>query len=185
MPSASLLHWQNDRMPRLAAFETQCAASLAAVPSNPQLIDENLRGYVVLLSAHFQGFSRDLYTEAALIVISKVRANLRPLFETQFFAHCALDQGNPHLHNLKKDFDRFGFKLDLGSNPANLPRLQDLALLSAWRNVAAHQGRTAPAGGPLTLAALQAWRVSCDGLATSLDGVMYNQLRRVLRRKPW
>jgi len=53
MPSASLLQWQNDRMPRLAAFETQSAASLAVVPPNPQLTDENLLGYVVLLSAHF------------------------------------------------------------------------------------------------------------------------------------
>ncbi|MGH7169053.1 MAG: hypothetical protein ACRELG_02085 [Gemmataceae bacterium] len=56
MPSASLLLWQNDRMPRLQQVDLQCAASLAAVPPNAHLIDENLRGYVVLLSAHFQGW---------------------------------------------------------------------------------------------------------------------------------
>jgi hypothetical protein len=36
-----------------------------AVPLNPALLDENLRAYVLLLSAHFQGFCRDLYTECA------------------------------------------------------------------------------------------------------------------------
>ena len=55
MPSASLLEWQTERMPRLDEIDTQCAASLARAQPNPRLVDENLRGYVVLLSAHFQG----------------------------------------------------------------------------------------------------------------------------------
>ena len=62
--------------------------------------------------------------------------------------------------------------------------LQDLTALNGWRNVAAHQGRV-PAGTPLTLGLLQGWRNSCDGLATSLDDIMYHVLRRILRRKPW
>ena len=48
MPSASLLHWRKDRMPRLTQIDVQCAASLAMVPPNVQLVEENLRGYVVL-----------------------------------------------------------------------------------------------------------------------------------------
>ena len=51
MPSASLLHWNNDRKPRLAQLDTQCQMTLAAAAPNPQLIDENLRGYVLALSA--------------------------------------------------------------------------------------------------------------------------------------
>src|SRR5438876_112944 len=101
MPSASMQHWRNDRMPRLQQVELQCAASLAAVPPNLQLIDENLRGYVLLLSAHFQGFCRDLYTECALIVVSKVRPTLRTLIEGQFTAQRKLDYGNPNLKNLR------------------------------------------------------------------------------------
>ncbi len=58
MPSASLRHWQNDRMPRLQEIDIQCGLSLALAPPNPRLVEENLRGYVVLLSAHFQGFCR-------------------------------------------------------------------------------------------------------------------------------
>jgi len=31
-------------------------------PPNPPLEDENLRRLIMLLSAHFQGYCRDLYT---------------------------------------------------------------------------------------------------------------------------
>src|SRR5262249_10309443 len=150
-PSASLLQWQNDRMPRLAQVQLQCAACLAMVPANALLIDENLRGYVMSLSAHFQGFCRDLNTEAAQVIASKVRPALQPLIQQQFIAHRKLDRGNPTLQHLRDDFERFGFMLDLAADPANRPRLNHLAALNQWRNVAAHQQPTAPVGIPLNL----------------------------------
>lgn len=186
MPSASLRRWTTDRMPRLGEVDAQCSASLAFVPPQPNLVDENLRGYALLLSAHFQGYCRDLYTECALVVVSKVRVSLRVLFQSQFTAHRALDHGNPNVKNIREDFERFGFHLDLGAaHPANPARITHLGELNRWRNVAAHHG-TIPVGlPPLTVPAIQAWRASCDGLATSLDGIMYNQLRRTLKRAPW
>ena len=187
MPSASLLRWQTGRMPSLAELDTQCAASLALAPPNPRLAEENLRGYVVLLSAHFQGFARDLHSETAQIIATKVRSSLQLLIQAHFSAHCALDHGNPNAENLAKDFDRFGFnlKVELAAGLANTLRLQHLAALNKWRNVAAHRSTTLPAGIPLTLAAVQTWRVACDELAAALDGIVYNQLRRLLRRPPW
>src|SRR5260370_5160621 len=120
MPSASLLRWQNDRMSRLAEVDTQCAAYLTLAPPQPNLVDENLRGYVLLLSAHFQGFCRDLYTECAQIVVSKVRMRLQVLLQEQFTAHLKLDHGNPNLQNLRADFERFCFTLDLAAaDPAH------------------------------------------------------------------
>ncbi|SRR5579875_1836515 len=185
MPSAALLYWQTERLPRLQQVDLQCAASLAAMPPNPHLIDENLRGYVVLLSAHFQGFCRDLCTEAAVVIASKVRPSLRILIREQFTANRQLDRGNPSLQNIRRDFERFGFTLDLAVDPANVRRLADLSALNEWRNVAAHQGTKVPAGVPLDLPSLRSWRASCDGLATSLDTILYNQLRKILRRAPW
>lgn len=188
MPSASLQYWQNDRMPRLGHVEAQCAASLTYLPPSPQLADENLRGYVVLLSAHFQGLCRDLYTEATQIIVTKVRPTLQMIIQSQFEHQRALDHGNPSLSNLAKDFQRLGPGLQLSTllnaDPANGPRVRDLAALNQWRNIAAHHGAV-PAGAPLTLPLLQTWRVSCDGLATALDGIVYNHLRAVLRRRPW
>ena len=186
MPSASLLRWRNDRMSRLGEVDAQCAVSLALVPP-PNLIDENLRGYVLLLSAHFQGFCRDLYTESAQIIAQKVRRSaLATLFQAQFMEQLRIDRGNPNVHNLKADFERFGLTLDLaGADPANPARLVDLATLNAWRNIAAHQGTPHPAAGPLTLPLVRDWRTSCDGLAASLDGIMYNELLSILKRRPW
>jgi len=78
MPSKALLHWRNDRVPRLNEVDTQCAATLAIAPL-PNLADENLRGYVMLLSAHFQGFCRDLHTECVQIVAAVVDAAMQPM----------------------------------------------------------------------------------------------------------
>jgi hypothetical protein len=187
MPSASLLRWNNDRQPRLAQIAGQCGTTLAAVPPNPHLIDENLRGYVLALSAHFQGFCRDLYTEASQILVSRVkRPALAAIFAAQFTAQRKLDKGNPNLENLKTDFKRFGFTLDLaGADPANAARLAHLAKLNEWRNLAAHQGTPTATVAPLTHALIVTWHTSCDGLVSSLDGIMYNQLKRILRRAPW
>ncbi len=185
MPSASLQHWQNDRIPNLREIDLQCAATLALTPLNHRLVDENLRGYVLLLSAHFQGFCRDLYTECAQVVVSRVRPTLQVLMQAQFIAHRKLDHGNPTLNNLRDDFERFGFRLNLASaDPANHARLNHLLALNRWRNIAAHHGEVSH-GAPLALPQLQTWQAACDGLATSLDSIMYNQLRRTLRRTPW
>src|SRR5437660_1234914 len=104
MPSASLQSWQNDRQPRLTEIDNQCAASLSAAPPKAHLVDENLRGYVLLLSAPFQGYCRDLYSESAQVVVSKVRPSLQMLIQAQFTAHLKLNHGNPNAQNLKEDF---------------------------------------------------------------------------------
>lgn len=185
MPSRSLQTWRAARVPGLNEVDAQCAASLAVAPPNPLLAEENVRGYVVLLSAHFQGYCRDLYTECAQVFVSKARRSLQTLFQTQFTTGCALDHGNPNLHNLRRDFGRFGFVLDLAAaDPANPARLQRLSELNEWRNIAAHHG-TVPATGLPGLADLRRGRAACDGLASSLDGIMYMRLRRMLRREPW
>lgn len=184
MPSVSLTNWRTARMPSLQEIDTQCAASLAATSANPRLAEENVRGYIVLLSAHFQGFCRELYTECALVVGSKVRPSLRLLIQRQFITQHALDHGNPNLQNLRRDFGRFGFQLDLAADPTNTIPLQHLAELNEWRNIAAHHG-VVPVSGLPSLGLLRNWLQSCDGLATSLDQIMYNQLRQLLRRQPW
>jgi hypothetical protein len=188
MPSVSLLNWQNVRLPSLAHVDAQCAASITAVPPNAALVDENLRGYVLLLSAHFQGFCRDLHTEGVQIIVSEVRnPSLEILFQAQFSARRELDRGNPHFGNIVKDFNRFGFamKAALDATPGIAAYKLDLHNLNEWRNAAAHQNTALPPGGPLTLPMIQAWRASCDGLATTLDGIMYNQLQARLLRAPW
>lgn len=185
MPSQSLKQWRNDRMPRLQEVENQCAATSSLVAANPRLADENLRGYTVLLSAHFQGFCRDLHTECSMFLGSLIRrSDLKILIQAQFYNHRALDQGNANLDNLRKDFKRFDLNFDLSKDPANQSLLSDLAVLNKWRNIVAHQGDVPSPGFP-NLTTLRSWQSSCDSLATSLDKMMYNRLRALGSKRPW
>src|SRR5271168_3570446 len=114
MPSAALMHWQNDRIPRLIEVEAHCAAVLALAPPNPTFLDETLRGFVLHLSAHFQGFCRDLYTECSQIWSAAIPAGFKATAQAQFSAQLGREKGNPTYDNIKRDFNRFGFLLNLG-----------------------------------------------------------------------
>ncbi len=52
-------------------------------------------------------------------------------------------------------------------------------------SVSLQQWRTDRMLGLPSQADLQRWRNSCDGLATSVDGIMYNELQRILATAPW
>jgi len=189
MPSAALTLWRNDRMPRLNEVDAHCAAVLAQVPPNPMFLDETLRGFVLHLSAHFQGFCRDLYRECSQIWIAAIPARLRATAQSQFSAQMALEKGNPSHDNIKRDFNRFGFLLNVqAAYPLGPQWVTNLGHLNDWRNKAAHQG-TQPlgAGVPavLTLPIVQGWRTSCDGLATALDGIMQAELFHIMGVAPW
>ena len=159
--------------------------SICACPLYFFLIDENLRRVYPPAVGAFPGVLPGPLHRIAQIVASKVRLTLRVLVQEQFTARRQLDSGNPNIENLKKDFSRFGLTLAMANHdPANHVGLADLKDLNEWRNIAAHHG-VMPAAGLPTLATIQGWRNSCNGLATSLDDIMYNHLRRILRRSPW
>ena len=164
MPSASFTCWQNDRVPRLNEVEAHCTAVLALVPPKPTFLEETLRGFVLHLSAHFQGFCRDLYTECSQISIAAIPVGLKATAQAQFSAQLALEKGNPSHDNIKRDCNRFGFLLNLQAAHSLGPQhVTDLGHLNDWRNRAAHQG-TQPLGGGvpvmLTLPIVQGWRAS-------------------------
>lgn len=190
MPSRSLLLWRGDRAARLDGTDAQCAAVPVADVVH---LEECLRGYVMHLSAHFQGFGRDLYSECARVCVNAVPAGMRKLVHSQFTTSLALEKGNPSNANLRADFSRFGLELsftaaDVADRVANGPRVTDLGHFQVWRNRAIHQNTDRMEGGipaDLTLPLIQKWRTSCDGLATSLDDILYNHLVDVLGIPPW
>lgn len=186
MPSASLLRWQNDRLARLREIEAHCLATVTAVPPNPLLADESLKSFVLLLSGHFQGFCRDLYSECVEKVRVTVAPGLQALVQNQFLAELKLNSNNPTIDTLKTDFARFNVKLDFNVNSAITTSGTHLGHLNKWRNHVAHQKPLPPTGVPaLTLASVQMWLASCDRLATWLDGVLYNEMMAHLGVAPW
>lgn len=94
MPSKALLEWRNVRLPRLVDVDTRCAATLALVPP-PGLADENLRGYVVLLSAHLQGYCRDLHTECVQRLALAGPPSIQPIIQALGVAARELDRREP------------------------------------------------------------------------------------------
>ena len=139
------------------------------------------------MAAHFQGFCRDLHTECAQIIASKVRPSLEILFQSQFSARRKLDRGNANAKTIVEDFSRFGFsmKAQLDGIAGAVALKADLHTLNEWRNAAAHHNTSLPPGGPLTVPLIQGWQNSCDLLATAIDDILYTQLRTRLRRQPW
>jgi hypothetical protein len=189
VPSAAFTRWQNDRMQRLDEVEAHCTAVEGLIPANPRFLDETLRGFVLHLSAHFQGFCRDLYTECSQIWIAAIPAGFQATAQAQFSAQLALEKGNPSHLNIRRDFSRFGFILNLNAFlPMGPQYVTDLGHLNDWRNKAAHQG-TQPLGGGvpgiLALTFVQGWRASCNGIAASLDGIMRAELLRIMGVAPW
>lgn len=190
MPSAALIHWAGVRAARLDDIHGQCLATSAAAPPNPDLADENLRGYVMLLSAHFQGFCRDLYSECVQTVttIPAIPRLMQFMFQVQCMTSREIDGANPRYETLRKDYERFGIDLgaELATDPANANRIGDLHHMNLWRNYAAHHKNAAPAhGGPFVVATVRGWQDSCAGLAAELDRIMYDRIVVLTGLAPW
>src|SRR5262249_4971553 len=145
-----------------------------------------LRAYVTLLSAHFQGFCRDLYTEASLKVVARIkRVGLRPIVQAQFAAGLKLEKMNPTVDALSEDFRRFGIadlRAAIGTAPPADTHKGRLKARNRCRNKCAHGEAAIP---ELLLANIRDWRVSCDWLAARLNAVVYDRLWAAFRGTPW
>ncbi len=140
------------------------------------------------LSAHFQGFSRDLYSECSQIWIAAIPLGFQASAQRQFSAQIGLEKGNPSYDHIKRDFNRFGLELAAHVSPVERVLITQLSHLNEWRNKAAHQGNRPlnPGISPvLTVQTVRGWMGSCDGLANWLDGVMHAELLQVMAVAPW
>lgn len=146
--------------------------------------------YAMLLSSQFQGFCRDLHTEAIDHLARQIPvAALGPVVAAALTQSRKLDQGNPNEGNLGSDFGRLGMQLwpavrQLSAR--NDGRQRRLRELSTWRNAIGHQD-FAPVGGDpkLTLATVRAWHASLDGLAKAFDRAVRAHITGLAGSPPW
>jgi hypothetical protein len=181
MPSNSLRLWRTARCRELDEVASARGGRVAAQQIN--------YGYALLLSANFQGFCRDLHTEAADILTRRLTTpSFQAVVFNVFTSNRRLDAGNPNPGNLGSDFDRLGmtFWPEVNAlNPRNAARQRRLEELNAWRNAIAHHDFTRVGGRVLRVAQVRRWRAACDRLASAFDRVLFLHIRRESGSAPW
>jgi hypothetical protein len=193
VPSTAFQDWSTVRAASLDEVENAHRSVGGTGPGRRYATQQINQAYAVLLSSHFQAFSRDLHTECVdHLVAPVVSMELRGMYRGSLVLNRKLDRGNPNSGNIGSDFGR----LDLpfwpsvdAHRPQNPPRRALLDELNEWRNAIAHQD-FAPAmlrgGRPaLQLAQVQGWRRACEGLARSFDEVMYAHILGKTGTAPW
>lgn len=113
MPSRSLNRWNNERRQALDQIATAHAAVGGIGPGRRYATQQINQAYAVLLSSQFQGFCRDLHSEAVDHICGPVGAgNIRMfLLRMRLTIGRKLDAGNPNPSNLGSDFGFFDMEL--------------------------------------------------------------------------
>lgn len=167
MPSRAFTIWQQERILRLDEIEAAHAAVGGVAPGRRYTTEQVNRAYVMTLAAQFQGFGRDLHSDAALFLADHVEpAPLKPVIAGAIQEGRKLDSGNVNPSNLA-DFSRLGMEFWVQVNALdrrNPRRQRRLEQLSVWRNHVAHEDELTEheaqivSGTSLTLRWAKRWR---------------------------
>jgi hypothetical protein len=192
MPSNSLKHWRTVRardLDQIADAHRQVGGTGRGRRYATEQINH---AYAMLLSSQFQGFCRDLHSEAVDHITRCVApALLRTILRDEFTLQRKLDRGNPNPGNIGSDFNRLGLAFwdqILAQSVSNTGRIAHLEDMNHWRNAIAHQDfDPARLGGTihLRLATIRRWRRACDGLAGVFDLVIGNHVAQITGSRPW
>ena len=192
MTSKALARWQAGRsveLDRIAEAHTALGGTGVGRRYTTQQVNQ---AYVTLLSSHFQGFCRDLHSEAVAAMVAPIRPpGLRSVVQRDLTRDRKLDKGNPNPGNLGNDFGRLGVELWPRVRRASkhtASRQQKLEDLNVWRNAIAHQDFTDPRLGgetALRLERLRSWRSACRGLARDFDRVLADHIEDLAGTRPW
>jgi hypothetical protein len=180
------------RLPALDEIEAAHAAVGGTGPGRRTATQQINQAYAVLLSSQFQGFCRDLHSEAADHFGRHLTpAPARAVVLRRLLTGRKLDTGNPNPGNLGADFGGLGLRLWPALHtlsPRTVARQTSLEELNAWRNAIAHQDfDPTKLGGRTTLriATVRGWRSACNGLVGSLDSVVRAHLISLVGAAPW
>jgi hypothetical protein len=118
VPSAALARWNALAVPALDQIEAAHRAVGGAGRGRRYATLQVNHAYAMLLSSQFQGFCRDLHSEAVAILVGSIApAVVRPIVRAALVQGRKLDHGNPNPGNLGSDFGRL--------NPHLGPRRRD------------------------------------------------------------
>ena len=190
MPSRSRQRWNDERLRGLDELEAAHRAITRSGGGRRAASLQINQAYTLLLSSQFQGFCRELYSEAANLLLDHLAPQppLRVVVRNQFTVGLKLDHGNPSPGNLGADFGRLGLnlwtQLEARDRRCSARRLA-LERLNRWRNAIAHDDFDDMDSSAVTLATVRRWRAACSALAASLDAVVGAQVRTLVGFSPW
>jgi hypothetical protein len=192
MASRPLMIWKTSRSEQLDEMRAAHTAIGGSGRGRRYATQQINRAYLVLLSSQFQGFCRDLHSEAVdALARSIVPRSLRTTVQARFTEGRKLDHGNPNPGNLGSDFGRLGMEFWLEVNTLharNVARQAHLEAINAWRNAIAHQDFDPNKLGRATqlrLAQVDNWRRACNALAAMFDRAVADHIERIVGTRPW
>lgn len=193
MASISLRTWNTTRVAELDEIEN-AHTQVGGIQRGRRFATQQINhAYAMLLSSQFQGFCRDLHSEAVDHIVRSITNNhqVRAILRAEFTLHRKLDKGNPTLGNIGADFNRLGVRFrdrvraQSGMNERRIAHLEDL---NKWRNAIAHQDfEPNELGGTITLqlAKIRRWRIACQHLANTFDKVIGDHIFQLSQKRPW
>jgi len=166
-------------------------ASLGGTAAGRRYTTQQLnQAYVLLLSSHFQGFCRDLHSEAVAFMAREVEPQaMRNVVQVLLTRDRKLDKGNVQPSSIGSDFERIG--MDFWPtiqrlSTRNPGRQGKLETMNTWRNAIAHQDFTRLHGATtLQLGWVRSWRGACSGLAGHFDRAVVTHVAALAGTAPW
>lgn len=187
--SIAMLLWQVNRSAALDEFEEIHSSLGAKTVGIRRARNQINQAYALMLSGQFQGYCRDLHSEAVdhlTRVITPV--SIQAIMKQNIEENRKLDSGNPNPGNIGSDFNRFGMRFwdEVYTHaPQSHSQRMDLDHLNRFRNDVAHQTFGAAAPIAIRHAQVKTWRRSCDALALAFEAVVGKHLTTITGVAPW
>src|SRR5438477_3592599 len=109
MPSQAYRRWVRTRSMELDQIQSAHALLGGTARGRRYTTQQINRAYAVLLASQFQGFCRDLHTEAVDLLVSVIPlAGFRMSMQEELLWNRQLDRGNAHQGSIAADFGRLG-----------------------------------------------------------------------------
>ncbi len=190
MASQSLYEWRERRSHELDQLASAHQAVAGKGPGRRYPTRQINHAYVLAIAAQFQGFARDIHTEAVDALISAVTPlEMQLPLRTLMTSGRDLDSRNASPSALGSDFQRLGISL-WAELRGRYTRAGDLNIrlgsLNDWRNAIAHDDftRVAPET-EVRLQAVRGYRSACDQLAAGMDKVVGDYVATIVGSRPW
>lgn len=199
MPSQSLAKWQTIRSRELDQLLHAHARIRGGGPGRRYATEQLNFAYLVAVAAHFQGFCRDLHSEAVGAFAAAVPPPLSEILRSALTKSRSLDRGNANGSTIAEDFARLGMGRfwDLvtaeGGPIRTARRRYRMEQMNMWRNAIAHdsfeqvQSKSAQLDNRLRprLVEGKKCRTACDLLAVQMTSAVGKFLQQVVGKGPW